>query len=204
MLTRKPTLATQAGRTPAATLCLLLCVSAHATPAAGTDSTDALPAGAALYGVFRDARASVPDSAQRTVSFKDIRRPAVDSAHVSVEGEAAHAGVLAEPRRAFGRNLPLPDDRASQGEPEFLLRNPDAFVRTKIELTLGRKWPGFAYADVGAADSALRWQGLAGIRAGHGFDMLGGWRHITYHFRSGMGLDSLDFNGPFLGATLAW
>jgi hypothetical protein len=56
---------------------------------------------------------------------------------------------------------------------------------------------------MGAADSALKWQGLAGIRS-HGLDVLCGWRHVTYHFSPGRGLDSLDFDGPFLGATLVW
>ena len=36
----------------------------------------------------------------------------------------------------------------------------------------------------------------------HGLDLLGGWRRVTYHFSPGRGLDSLDFDGPFLGATL--
>jgi hypothetical protein len=60
------------------------------------------------------------------------------------------------------------------------------------------------YADMGARDSALKWQGLAGIRGGHGVDLLGGWRHITYRFSPGTGFDLLDFSGPYLGATLAW
>jgi hypothetical protein len=101
---------------------------------------------------------------------------------------------------AFGSDPGLSSERARQGE----LRNADAFVRATLPLTLGKEWLGFVYADMGAADSALRWQGLAGIHGGHGVDLLGGWRHVTYHFSPGIGFDSLDFNGPFLGATLAW
>ena len=71
-------------------------------------------------------------------------------------------------------------------------------------MALGRNWLGFLYVDLGAGDSALRWQGLAGIQGGHGFDLLGGWRRVTYRFSPGMGFDSLDFNGPFVGATFAW
>jgi len=204
MLTRKQTPVTQADRTCAASLGFLLCASAHGAPAPGPESADALPAGAALYGYFREARASASVPAQRTITFQDIGRAADDSAHISLEGDGAQARVLTNFHDAFGRDLPPQDERTSAREPEFLLRNQDAFVRAKIALTLGRKWPGFAYADMGASESALRWQGLAGIRAGHGFDLLGGWRHVTYHFRPGMGFDSLDFNGPFLGATLAW
>jgi hypothetical protein len=57
---------------------------------------------------------------------------------------------------------------------------------------------------MGAADSALRWQGLAGVRSARGVDLLGGWRHVPCRFSPGRGLDSLEFDGPFLGATLAW
>jgi hypothetical protein len=85
-----------------------------------------------------------------------------------------------------------------------LLRNSDAFVRAKVRLSLGKKWLGFVYADMGAVDSALRWQGMAGVSGGHGVDFLGGWRHVTYHFSPGTGFESLEFNGPYLGATLAW
>jgi hypothetical protein len=107
-------------------------------------------------------------------------------------------------RCAFGSDLALSSDRARQGEREVLLRNTDALVRAKVQLTLGKEWPGFLYADMGAAVSALRWQALAGIHGGHGVDLLGGWRRVTYRFSPGSGFDSLDFNGPFLGATLAW
>ena len=61
----------------------------------------------------------------------------------------------------------------------------------------------FVYADVGASNSAVRWQGLAGIHGGHGIDLVGGWRRVTYNYAPGSGFDSLDFEGPFLGATLA-
>ena len=95
-------------------------------------------------------------------------------------------------------------DRVSPGNPEVLPRNSNALVRTKVRMALGRNWLGFLYVDLGAGDSALRWQGLVGIQGGHGFDLLGGWRRVTYRFSPGMGFDSLDFNGPFVGATFAW
>jgi hypothetical protein len=73
-----------------------------------------------------------------------------------------------------------------------------------MPLALGSEQRAFVYADMGASDSALKWQGLAGIHAREDVDLVGGWRHVTYHFSPGNGFDSLDFNGPFLGATLAW
>jgi hypothetical protein len=221
---------------------MLLCASAHVTPAAGAEFADA---GAPLYGYFREARGGVLVPAQRTAKFDQFRHGADDPADVSFDGEAAQpagltagatarvrgqarvlvaqsrsvagsapglsapvdaclSDLLARLHYAFGSDLGLSSDRARQGEREVLVRNSDAFVRAKVRLTLGKEWLGFVYADIGAADSALKWQGLAGIPCGHGVDLLGGWRHVTYHFSPGQGFDSLDFNGPFLGATLAW
>jgi hypothetical protein len=132
-------------------------------------------------------------------------RPVAGSAPgLSAPVDGSQSDLLARLHYAFGSDLGLSNDRARQGEREGVLRNSDAFVRAKARLTLGREWFGFVYADMGAADSALRWQGLAGIRGGHGVDLLGGWRHVTYHFSPGRGFDSLDFDGPFLGAMLAW
>jgi hypothetical protein len=132
-------------------------------------------------------------------------RPVAGSAsELSAPIDASLSDLLARFHSAFGSDLGFSSDRARQGDREALVRNSDAFVRAKILLTLGEEWLGFVYADLGAVDSALRWQGLAGIRCGHGVDLLGGWRHVTYHFSPGSGFDSLDFNGPFLGATLTW
>ena len=177
----------------AAALGLLLYAGAHSTQAAGADSADVSPAGTLLYGYFREARGGASVPAQPIVNFAEIRR-----------AEVVPRAALARLNNAFGGDLGLSSDRAKQSDSEVLLRNSDAFVRAKVRLTLGRKWHGYVYADMGAADSALRWQGMAGISGGHGIDLLGGWRHVTYHFSPGMGFDSLDFNGPFLGATLTW
>lgn len=188
----------------AAALGLLLCVSALTTPAIGADSAAALLVEDQPYGYFREVRVGAALPAQRTVNFNEIPRPKDGLVHSGSEGEAAQPTILARLHYAFGSDLRLSSDRASQGGSEVLLKNSDAFVRAKVRLTLGQKWLGFAYADMGAADSSLRWQGMAGIRGANGVDVLGGWRHVTYHFLPGMGFDSLDFNGPFLGATLTW
>jgi hypothetical protein len=245
MLIHKSTPATNPGRMSATALGMLLCASAHITPAAAAEFADTWPAGAPLYGYFREARGGALVPAQRTANFDQIRHGTDDPAHISFDGEAAQpasltagatarvrgqaralvaqfrpvagsaaglsapvdaslSDLLARLHYAFGSELGLSSDRARQGEREVLVRNPDAFVRAKVRLSLGKEWLGFVYADMGAVDSALKWQGLAGIPCGHGVDLLGGWRHVTYHFSPGQGFDSLDFNGPFLGATLAW
>jgi hypothetical protein len=213
--TRNATSATKTGRICVAALGLLLWASAHITPAAGADAAELSPARAALYGYFREARGtSVP--ARRTAGFDEIRRASDALVHVSFHyqplAELPHSApvdaslsdVLARLHYAFGSEPRLSSDRERQAEREVLLRNSDAIVRAKVRLTVGRDWPGFLYADMGTADSALRWQGLAGISSGHGVDLLGGWRHVTYHFSPGRGFDSLEFNGPFIGVTRAW
>lgn len=142
-----------------------------------------------------------------------VQAPALAAQYPSVAGstlglsapvDATLSDLLTRLHYAFGGDLRLSSDRARQGEREVLLRNSDALVRGNIRLTLGKRWPVFMYADIGAADSTLKWQGLAGIRSSHGLELFGGWRHVTYHFSPGRGFDSLDFDGPFLGATLAW
>jgi len=192
MSTPKSTPATRTARASAAALGMLLCVSAHTTLAAGAD-VDAWPAGTPLSGYFREARGGASVPAQPIVNFAEIRR-----------AEVVPRAALARLNNAFGGDIGFSSDRAKQSDSEVLLRNSDAFVRAKVRLTLGRRWRGYVYADMGAADSALRWQGMAGISGGHGVDLLGGWRHVTYRFSPGMGFDSLDFNGPFLGATFIW
>ena len=142
-----------------------------------------------------------------------VQVPALAAQYPSVAGStlglrapvhAIPSDLLTRLPYAFGDDLGLSSDRARQGEREVLLRNSDALVRGSIRLTPGKRWNVFMYADMGAADSVLKWQGLAGIRSSNGLDLLGGWRHITYHFSPGRGFDSLDFDGPFLGATFAW
>ena len=188
----------------AVALGMLLCASAHATPVTGTDSTDVSAEHDPPHAYFREAGGGASVLAQRTLNFNEIPRPHDGLVHFAFAVEAPQPAILAKLHDAFRSDLGLSSDRASQAESEVLLRNSDAFVRANVRLTLGKKWRGFVYADVGAADSALRWQGVAGIRGSHGVDVLGGWRHVTYRFTPGMGFDSLDFNGPFLGATFTW
>ena len=153
-------------------------------------------------GLTAGATARVREQARMLASRHGPIAGSVPGLSASVD--APVSDLLSRLHYAFGSDPGLSSERTRQGEREVLLRNADAFVRATLPLTLGKEWLGFVYADMGAADSALRWQGLAGIHGGHGVDLLGGWRHVTYHFSPGVGFESLDFNGPFLGATLAW
>jgi hypothetical protein len=197
-----------------AALGLLVCAIGNTAPGAGADSAATLPDQASVERYFRGFREAASEPAHRTAMLGDIHRRSDASAHVLFGADAAHglsasvdvsrSDLLARLHHTFGSDLELSSDRARRAEREVLLRNSDALVRAKLRLSLGKGWPGFLYADMGATDSALRWQGLAGIHGSHGVDLVGGWRRITYHFSPGRGFDSLDFNGPFLGATLAW
>jgi len=137
----------------------------------------------------------------RASQYHSIERPAPG---LNAPVDTSPSDLLARLHYAFVGAIAPSNELSRQGESDVLLRNSDAFARAKVRLTFGKEWPAFVYADLGAVDSTLRWQGLAGIHGGHGVDLLGGWRHVTYHFSPGRGFDSLDFNGPFLGATLAW
>jgi hypothetical protein len=193
MLSLKSTTAWKNGGVSAATLILLLCVGAHISSAVAADSVYALPDATPWYGYFREARVA---ASARTVGGATIG--------LSAALDASQSDLKARLRYAFGSDAGRASDRTLQAERGVLLRNSDAFVRAKLGVTGVKDWRGFVYADMGATDSAVKWQGLAGLRDGHGLELLGGWRHVTYHFSPGMGLDSLDFAGPFLGATLAW
>ncbi|HEY6922295.1 MAG TPA: hypothetical protein VI653_02415 [Steroidobacteraceae bacterium] len=205
MSTGKSTAGTRVRCTSAARIGLLLGVNTFLTPAAGADFADVLAARAPLAGYFRDARGAATRVTEQA--------RALNAQHGLVAPPGPGVGAAAAPplsdfparlHHAFGSGLVLPSEAALQDDREALLRNSDAFVRAAVRVTLGKERRGFVYVDMGAADSALKWQGLAGIHSGRDVDLLGGWRHVTYHFSPGRGFDSIDFNGPFLGATLAW
>lgn len=214
MLTRRAASGTKTGHWPVAAIGMLLGASTL-PPAAGADSADAFPAGAPLYAYFHQlaggARSAPrPDNSDAHLSgqFRALsapHRPVAGSApSLDAPVDAPVSELLARLHCAFGRDLVLSGQTALRGARAVLFGNSDAFVQTQMRFALGKEQRGFVYADMGAADSALKWQGLAGIHARADVDLVGGWRHVTYRFSPGNGFDSLDFNGPFLGATLAW
>src|SRR6516225_9127092 len=152
---------------------------------------------AAALGMLLSASALATHAA--AVDFADVlpastaTPQALAAQYRSLAGTPGIDARLDEPLSHFLARLP------EQRDLQLLLRNSDALVRATVRMNLGREWLGFVYADMGATDSAVRWQGLAGVHGGRGLDVLGGWRRVTYRFSPGAGLDSLDFDGPFLG-----
>lgn len=58
------------------------------------------------------------------------------------------------------------------------------------------------YADVGAGDSDLTWQGLIGVGYGFGWgDLRLDFRHLEYEQDEGSLVQELSFSGPAIGAT---
>ena len=197
MLSRTSTSATKAGRAVAA-LFLLLCAAAYSTPATiGVDAGDGSAANL-LSGAAAPTRVQwhLLDAQYHPGTAPASTPNAADAAFASDRRVKLRYGV--------GSDHGLATDRPHPIEGDELVRNSDAILRADVRLTLVNEWRGFVYADIGATDSEVRWQGLAGLHHRLGVDLLGGWRHVTYHFSPGRGLDSLEFKGPFLGAALAW
>jgi hypothetical protein len=199
MLSHETAAATRkTGRLCTVALGVMLYANAHIALAGTADSPIASPGNALLDGYLRDTRDPwAPPPAQ-------YRFVVGSSSDANARVDASSSEFLARLRRAFGIDPGHSNDRAHRGEREVLLSNSDALFRARIRLTSGNEQFAFVYADMGARDSALKWQGLAGIRGGHGVDLLGGWRRVTYPVSPGGGFDLLDFNGPYLGATFAW
>jgi len=83
----------------------------------------------------------------------------------------------------------------------------DAVVGVKGAIYLGdeRKWFIPYYADIGTGQSDLTWQVNAGV--GYQFDwgaLEATWRYLDYNMKSGEAIQSLNFNGPLVGATFQW
>jgi hypothetical protein len=80
----------------------------------------------------------------------------------------------------------------------------DAVVGIKGRYFLGaeRKWFLPYYADVGTGQSDLTWQVNAGVGyTFHWGSMFATWRYLDYEFQSGDALQSMDMNGPLIGAA---
>ena len=80
----------------------------------------------------------------------------------------------------------------------------DAIVGLKGRATFGaeKNWFVPYYFDIGAGESDLTWQGMAGL--GYSFDtvdIVGVWRYLDYDLGRSVPIQSISFNGPALGVT---
>jgi hypothetical protein len=96
---------------------------------------------------------------------------------------------------------------ARQGSNEQSINNWDGIIGLKGRLNFGaaREWFIPYYVDVGTGASHFTWQGMAGL--GYAFrwgEVIAVWRYLAYDFNSGKAIESLNFNGPALGAAFRW
>jgi hypothetical protein len=83
----------------------------------------------------------------------------------------------------------------------------DGIVGLRGKTDLNEKWYLSYYADVGAGDSKLTWQALAGINYRfQKLDAVLGYRYVEWDFDKGdmLNFDDLDLSGPFAGIKLAF
>jgi hypothetical protein len=96
---------------------------------------------------------------------------------------------------------------SSSGSAEASGSNWDGIIGVKGVAYLGEehKWFIPYYLDVGTGQSDLTWQANAGI--GYRFNwgaLVASWRYLDYNFSSSDAIQSLNLNGPLLGATFMW
>ena len=83
----------------------------------------------------------------------------------------------------------------------------DAVAGVKGQLRIGEHEQWFIpyYADVGAGDSDLTWQAVAGFGyAARSLEFFAVWRYLDYDFGPDAKIANLDFSGPALGAAFRW
>jgi hypothetical protein len=69
----------------------------------------------------------------------------------------------------------------------------------------GGKWFVPYYLDVGAGESKLTFQAMAGVGYGFGWgDLTVSWRYLEYQMKSGKPIEELTFNGPQVAASFRW
>lgn len=101
-------------------------------------------------------------------------------------------------------SLPLP---GPSGRAETSQTNWDAVVGItgNVRFGEGMRWYVPYYLDVGTGQSQFTWQGQVGIgyRFGWG-DLVATWRYLDYDFKSGKAVESMNLNGPTIGAVFRW
>jgi cellulase/cellobiase CelA1 len=93
------------------------------------------------------------------------------------------------------------------GNSEVSRSNWDAIVGVKGRVMFGgdRRWFVPYYLDIGAGDSDLTWQAMAGIGySWHWGDVFAAWRYIDYDLGPGKPFSDLNLNGPLLSVAFRW
>ncbi len=101
-------------------------------------------------------------------------------------------------------SIPVPD---RSGSAKASLANWDALIGIRGRYAFGAQKVWFVpyHLDVGAGDSDLTWQGIAGL--GYAFrwcEVAAVWRHLYYDLPSDKAISDVGFSGPAVGATFRW
>ena len=99
--------------------------------------------------------------------------------------------------------IPVPD---RTGAAKADLKNWDAIIGVRGSIAFGAKNAWFVpyYFDVGAGDSDLTWQGVAGLGyAFHWGEVAAVWRYLDYDL-SDKAIKDMSFSGPVIGVTFRW
>jgi len=101
-------------------------------------------------------------------------------------------------------SIPVPD---RTGAAEAGLTNWDALIGLRGRFAFGAKNAWFVpyYFDIGAGDSDLTWQGIAGLGyAFHWGEVVAAWRYLYYDLSSDEPIKDMNFSGPAIGVTFRW
>lgn len=101
-------------------------------------------------------------------------------------------------------DVPLPE---RMGDAEYSLTNWDLIFGLRGRLGLGAKKVWFIpyYFDIGAGDSDLTWQGVAGLGYAFGWgELVAAWRHLYYDMPSDKAIGDMAFSGPMVGVDFRW
>jgi hypothetical protein len=78
-------------------------------------------------------------------------------------------------------------------------------VKGRFAISDDRRWNLPFYLDVGTGQTQLTWQAAAGVSYSYQWgDVIAMWRYLAWKDSSGSPIESLNFNGPMIGATFRW
>jgi opacity protein-like surface antigen len=82
----------------------------------------------------------------------------------------------------------------------------DGVIGLKGDVVLAKHWFVPYYVDVGAGDSKLTWQAMAGIgyRFNETWALDLNYRYLSYEFDSGGAVDNFNLHGPLLGVKISF
>jgi len=101
-------------------------------------------------------------------------------------------------------SIPVPDRTGSVKES---FKNWDALIglRGRFAFCAQNAWFVPYYVDVGAGDSDLTWQGMAGLGyAFHWGEIEAAWRYLYYNLPSDKAIEDMNLSGPVIGVTFRW